>query len=164
MSTKRRAYESGHQPKCLVVIDDSPECDRALYYASRFARRTGATVVMLRIIPTSDRNQQWLGVADIMKAEAQEEAFAALNYAAERATSVGGVPTERAVREGDATEQILDVIDKDEDISLLVLAAGSSPDGPGPIISGLSKTAATFPIPVAIVPGNLSDDDIDALS
>lgn len=164
MSARRRAYESGHQPKCLVVIDDSPECDRALYYASRYAKRSGASVVLLRIIPTTDRHQQWLGVADIMQQEAQEEAFASLNYAAERATSIGEVPTERAVREGDPTEQILDVIEKDADIMLLVLAAGSSTDGPGPIISGLSKTAATFPIPVAIVPGNLTDDDIDALT
>jgi nucleotide-binding universal stress UspA family protein len=164
MSAKRRAYESGHQPKCLVVVDDSPECDRAIYYASRFAKRSGASVVMLRIIPTTDRHQQWLGVADIMQAEAQEEAYAALNYAVERATSIGDVPTERAVREGDPTEQILDVIDKDEDIALLVLAAGSSPDGPGPIIVSLSKTAAAFPIPVAIVPGNLTDEDIEALT
>jgi len=28
---------------------------------------------MLRIIETEDQNQQWLGVADIMRAEAQED-------------------------------------------------------------------------------------------
>ena len=37
MSSKRRSYEAGHKPKYLVVIDDSPECDRAVYYASRRA-------------------------------------------------------------------------------------------------------------------------------
>ncbi len=164
MSARRRAYESGHEPKCLVVIDDSPECDRALYYASRFAKRSGATVVMLRIIPTSDRHQQWLGVADIMQAEAQEEAFAALNYAAERATSVAGVATERAVREGDPTEQILDVIDKDEDIPCCWSGGGIEPRRAGADLASLSKTAAAFPIPVAIVPGNLTDEDIEALT
>src|SRR5215510_4859508 len=58
MSTRRRSYESGHKPKFLVVIDDTPECDRALYFASRRALRIGATVVMLRVIETQDRNQQ----------------------------------------------------------------------------------------------------------
>ena len=74
MSLKRRSYEAGHKPKFLVVIDESPECDRAVYYASRRAARTGASVVMLLVIEPHDRHQQWLGVADIMKAEAHEAA------------------------------------------------------------------------------------------
>ena len=75
MSRKRRSYEAGHKPKFLVVIDDTPECDRAVYFASRRAARVAVTVVMLRVvIETHDRNQQWIGVADIMKAEAHEEA------------------------------------------------------------------------------------------
>jgi nucleotide-binding universal stress UspA family protein len=78
MKKKRRSYEAGHSPKFLVVIDDSPECDRALYFASRRALRIGATVLMLRVIGTEDHGQQWLGVADIMRAEAHEEANAAL--------------------------------------------------------------------------------------
>jgi hypothetical protein len=42
MSKKRRSYEAGHSPKFMVVIDDSLECDRALYFASRRALRIGA--------------------------------------------------------------------------------------------------------------------------
>jgi hypothetical protein len=45
-----------------------------------------------------------------------------------------------------------------------VLAAGTGKEGPGPLITNLAKTAATFPIPVAIVPGQLSDDDIEAMA
>ena len=44
MTKRRRSYEAGHSPKFMVVIDDSPECDRALYFASRRALRVGATV------------------------------------------------------------------------------------------------------------------------
>jgi hypothetical protein len=66
MTKKPRSYEVGHSPKFMVVIDDSPECDRALYFASRRALRVGATVLVLRVIKTRDRNQQWPGVADIM--------------------------------------------------------------------------------------------------
>nr|HAQ92828.1 universal stress protein UspA [Afipia sp.] len=79
MSSQRRSYEQGHKPKCLVVVDDTAEGDRAVYYASRWALRVGGGVVMLRVIETEDRNQQWLGVADIMRAEAEEIANAALD-------------------------------------------------------------------------------------
>src|SRR5205085_11563247 len=93
MKRKRRSYEAGHSPKFLVVIDDSPECDRALYFASRRALRIGATVLMLRVIETLDHGPQWLGVADIMRAEAHVEANAVLDrHAARSAASTGVLP------------------------------------------------------------------------
>lgn len=164
MSRKRRSYESGHKPKFLVVIDDTPECDRALYFASRRAARIGGGVIMLRVIGTQDRNQQWLGVADIMKAEANEEAKVALDRAAERTRKITRSKPERVIREGDTATEILALIENDEDIAILVLGAGTGKEGPGPLVSSLSKSAGEFPIPVAIVPGHLSDEDIDALS
>jgi nucleotide-binding universal stress UspA family protein len=164
MSRKRRSYESGHKPKFLVVIDESPECDRAVYYASRRAARTGASLLMLRVIETRDRNQQWLGVADIMRAEAYEEANAALDRFAGRANGVAGITPERVIREGEVAQEILELIEQDEDIAVLVLAAGTGKEGPGPLVSNLAKTAGTFPIPVAIVPGMLEDEELDALS
>jgi nucleotide-binding universal stress UspA family protein len=164
MSRKRRSYESGHSPKFLVVIDDTPECDRAIYFASRRALRTGASVIMLRVIETQDRNQQWLGVADIMRAEAHEEANSVLDRHAARISSITGVMPERVIREGDKAEEMLKLIDEDEDIAALILAAGTGKEGPGPLVSSLAKTAGDFPIPVAIVPGHLSDEDLDTMS
>ena len=164
MSLKRRSYEAGHSPKFLVVIDDTPECDRALHFASRRAMRTGAAVVMLRVIEMHDRNQQWLGVADIMRAEAHEEANAALDRAAARASSITGAMPERVVREGEKAEEILKVIEEDEDIAVLILAAGTETEGPGPLCTNMAKSAGTFPVPLAIVPGHLSDEDLDTMS
>jgi nucleotide-binding universal stress UspA family protein len=164
MSTKRRSYESGHKPKCLVIVDDTEECDRAVYYASRWAVRVGGGVVMLRVIDTEDRNQQWQGVADIMRAEAEEQANAALDRASGRANGIAAITPERVIREGDPGKEILDVIDKDVDISMLVLAAAVGAEGPGPIITMLARTAGNFPIPLTVVPGNLTDEDIDGLS
>jgi nucleotide-binding universal stress UspA family protein len=164
MSRKRRSYEAGHRPKFLVIIDDSPECDRALYYASRRTARIGGNVIMLYVIETQDRSQQWLGVADIMRAEAHEESNAILDRFAARANGVAGITPERVIREGVMAEEVLKLIDEDEDIAALVLAAGTEKEGPGPLVVNLSKTAGTFPIPVAIVPGHLSDEEIDALS
>ena len=164
MSRKRRSYEVGHKPKYLVVIDDTDECDRAVYYASRRSARTGAGVVMLRVIETKDRNQQWLGVADIMRAEAHEEAQGVLARFAARAHAIAGVTPEQVIREGETAAEILNLIEEDEDITILVLAAGTSNDGPGPLVADLCTTAGTFPVPVAIVPGHLNDQELGAMT
>ena len=164
MTTQRRSYETGHKPKCLVIVDDIAESDRAVRYASRWAIRAGGGVVMLRIVETENQNQQWLGVADIMRAEALEEANAALDRAAGRANGIAAITPERVIREGDPTEQMIDVIEKDVDIIMLVLAANPGPEGPGPIISATADAVGTFPIPIVIVPGDLGDEEIDALS
>ena len=164
MPRRRRSYEAGHRPKLLVVIDDTAECDRAVYFASRRAARIGGNVIMLRVIEMHDQSQQWLGVADIMRAEAREEAEAELNKYAARARSIAGVTAQRAIREGDKAEEVLKLIDDDEDIFVLVLAAGTGTEGPGPLVVNIGGTAGDYPIPIAIVPGHLTDEEIDALS
>jgi nucleotide-binding universal stress UspA family protein len=164
MPRRRRSYEAGHKPKLLVIVDETPECDRAIYFASRRAARIGGNVVMLRVIETHDQSQQWLGVADIMRAEAHEEADAELGKYAARANGIAGITPERAVREGDKVEEILKLIDDDEDIFILVLAAGTGSEGPGPLVATMGRAAGDYPIPVAIVPGHLSDEEIDALA
>jgi nucleotide-binding universal stress UspA family protein len=164
MSKKRRSFEKGHKRKYLVIIDDTKECDRAVYWACKRAARTKSVVVMLRVIETGDRSQQWLGVADIMQAEAMEAAQAALKKYRERAQKVGKIKVEEVIREGAAAEQVVKLIDEDDDIGILVLGAGTGKEGPGPLVTDIGKTAGTFPIPVAIVPGGLSDEEIDASS
>src|SRR3979409_2809706 len=113
-----------HKQHRLVLTDDTSEVDRALYFAARSPARVGAGVIMLRVIETHDRNQQWAGVADIMKAEAHEEANAALDKYATRANGMAGITPERVVREGATADEILGLIEDDEDIAILVLAAG----------------------------------------
>jgi nucleotide-binding universal stress UspA family protein len=162
--SKRRSFEKGHKRKYLVVIDDSEECDRAIYWAAKRAGRTKSVIVMLRVMETGDQNAQWLGVADIMKAEAMEAAKAALHKASERAKKIAQVKVDLVIREGVVVDEIPKLIEEDADIGILVLAAGAGAEGPGPLVTNLAKTAGTFPIPVAIVPGHLSDEDIEASS
>ena len=149
MSRQRRSYETGHKPKLLVVIDETEECDRAVYFASRRAARIGGNVVMLRVVETLDQGQQWLGVADIMRAEAHEEASAELAKYAARAESIGGITPEQALREGDKAEEILKLIDEDEDIFILVLGACASAEGPGRSspLSAVPPAIIRFPSP-----------------
>ena len=164
MSSKRRSYETGHKRKYLVIIDDTEECDRAVFWAAKRAGRTKSQIVMLRVIEPGDRNQQWLGVADIMKAEQQEEANAALDKFAARAYQIAEISPDRVIREGETTQEIVKLIDEDADIGILVLAAATGKEGPGPLVASVAKTAGAFPIAVAIVPGHLSDEDLEAMA
>jgi nucleotide-binding universal stress UspA family protein len=164
VSGVRRSYESGHRPKFLVVVDETPECERAIRFAARRVTRTGSSLVMLAIVAPPD-NFEWLGVGDAMRAEAEEEAAEQLEAAAATARSAAGVEPEQVIRVGDKSETILDLIQEDADISFLVLAAGTGKEGPGPLVSTLvGKAAGTFPVPVVIVPGGLTDEEIDALA
>jgi nucleotide-binding universal stress UspA family protein len=119
---------------------------------------------MLRVIETEDLNQQWLGVADIMRTEAEDDANDALDRAAGLAYATAAITPERVIRKGEPMPQILSVIEEDPDICMLVLAASIGAEGPGPIITLLAKTAKNLPVPLLIVPGMLSDEQIDALS
>ncbi len=161
---RRRSYEAGHRAKFVVVVDDTPECDRAIYFAARRAARTGVGLVLVSVISTDDF-QHFLGVADVMKAEAEQKANESLEKAAARARALAGIEPERVVRFGVKVDEVVALIEEDEDIALLVLAAGTGKEGPGPLVSMLATAAASsFPVPVAIVPGHLADAEIDALS
>jgi hypothetical protein len=161
----RKAFEPGHQRNFLVVIDETPECDRAVYYGSRRAARTSSNLVMLGVVPLGESNQQWLGVGELMREEAHEEVQKRLDHYAARAKNLAGIEPERVIREGAKAEEVLKLIDEDEDIAVLVLAAAAGNEGPGPLVSSLAGSGSgTFPIPITIVPGNLTDEELDALA
>ena len=159
MVSKRLANVEGHRRKLLVIVDDSPECDRAITYAALRAERTGGLLDMLFVIAPGDF-QHWLGVEEIMRAEAREAADAALATYVEKAKSLADITVETVVREGSLREELLNLIEEDQDIAILVLAAGDRSDGPGPLVSSLAGKGSSFPIPVTVVPCHISDDDI----
>ena len=164
MAMKRKSTEEGHRRKFLVIIDDTPECSRALLYAARRAEHSGGALVLLYVIGPADF-QHWLGVENIMRAEAMEQAEATLGRFADMARTFGTVEPQLVIREGNRSEEILNLIEADEDIAILVLAAGTDQEGPGPLVTALAgKTSATFPIPITIVPGQLDDEAIAAVA
>ncbi|MBX3577672.1 MAG: universal stress protein [Rhizobiaceae bacterium] len=163
MVSKRLSREAGHRRKFLAIIDDTPECERAVAYASRRARSTGGVLVLLYVIEPGDF-QHWLGVEKIMREEASATASAALDGYAQTIRQNIGIEPELVVREGKATEEIHRLIEDDQDIAILVLAAGAGKEGPGPLVSSIAGKAAAFPIPVTVVPQNLSDEDIENLA
>jgi nucleotide-binding universal stress UspA family protein len=164
MVTKRRSGEAGHRRKFLVVIDDTPEVSRAVRYAARRAEHTGGALLLLYVIGPAEF-QQWMGVENIMRAEAMEAAEAALGKFADMVRNWSAIEPEMVIREGNRSEEIVKLIEEDPDIAILVLAAGTDKEGPGPLVSALAgKGSGTFPVPITIVPGNLDDDAIAAIA
>ncbi|MCX7339602.1 MAG: universal stress protein [Hyphomicrobiales bacterium] len=165
MSTPtRRAYEPGHRPKFMVVVDDTDECSRAVRFAARRAARIGSGVLLAAVISPVEISQ-WRGVEEVMQAEALEQAERQLDSAAAIVRAVAGLEPERIVRQGSRADEILKIIAGDEDVALLILAAGTDSEGPGPLVANLAgRSSGHFPVPLAIVPGHLSDQDIDGLA
>jgi nucleotide-binding universal stress UspA family protein len=163
MVSKRLSREAGHRRKFLAIIDDTPECERAVAYASRRAKSTSGVLVLLYVIEPGDF-QHWLGVEKIMREEATAAANAALDAYAQKIRQGLGIEPELVVREGKPTEEIHKLIEDDQDIAIFVLGAGAGKEGPGPLVTSIAGKGAAFPIPVTVVPQSLSDDDIENLA
>lgn len=151
-------YESEYKRKFLVVIDETVECDRALTFAAYRVKRTGGTVVLMSVIQKPEFIG--LGVEDVLRAEAVEEAERNLDTRLARIRDIGDVRSESVIREGDGAEEIEKVIDQDRDIAILVLAASISGEGPGPLVTHFANRANALPIPLTIVPGRMTDEEI----
>lgn len=163
---KRKVFETGHRRKILVIADESKEVEPALYFAASRALHTNAAVVLLYVIEVE--NQFWGGVRAVQIEEESNKAKAVFRLLRRKISNEGfdTVDVEEVLREGKTVEEILKLIDEDEDIAVLVLGAAVDVKGPGPLVSSLAagSTAGKFPIPVTIVPGDLTLDDIKALA
>jgi len=153
-----------YKRKFLVVIDDTEECGRAVAFAAYRVRRTGGTVVFLSVIESADF-QHWLGVEDVMRAEALEEAERLLDSHMAQVRKIGDIQVETVIREGRPAEEVEALIAADRDIAILVLAASSSADGPGPLVTAFATRSGgnALRLPVTIVPGHMSDAEIEAV-
>ena len=125
--------DSGYSRKFLVLIDETAECDRAVSFAALRVKRTGGTLVLLSAIDTQDFDQ-FIGVADTMRAEARAEAERNLDARIARIAELGQIRTETVIREGRPAEAIEAVVAQDPGIAILVIAARLGDKGPGPLM------------------------------
>lgn len=148
----------------LVVVDDSEEMRAALLYACRRARNTGGRVALLRVIEPVEF-QHFATVGNLMREEARQDAEQLLQRMATEVYQASGEMPVLYVREGHIRDELLKLIDEEPAISILVLATGTGPEGPGPLISSLiGKYSNKLHIPVTIVPGSLDDEAVAQLS
>ena len=149
--------------KFLVVLDDSKECLNAMRFAAMRAAHTGGGVVILSVIPPDEFNH-WIGVSDIMRAEARERIEAHFEVFAKWMRDKQGIDPELVIREGEPVDEILKQVREDTDVGVLVLGASIEGKGPGPLVTQLTKNAGLLPMPITIVPGDLSKDRLEAIT
>lgn len=148
----------------LVVVDQTEEMRVALRYAGRRARATGGRVDLLYVLEPPEF-QQWSAIGDLMQQEQREEAERLLQDLSSKVFDMAGSFPVLHIVEGDRREEVLKLLREDPGISILVLGAGTGPEGPGPLVSHLvGKMAGRLNIPITIVPGSLSEAEIDALT
>ena len=156
--------EPEHDLTFLVVVDETPELNVALRYTCRRAKRTGSRIAML-YVQEPPEPQQWSGISDLMREEMREKAEETLAQWSEQVVALTGQRPILHIREGDRRDELLKLLASDPSITALVLGASIGADGPGPLISALTgKYASQLRVPLAIVPGNLSEKEIDAIT
>jgi nucleotide-binding universal stress UspA family protein len=146
----------------LVVVDESEEMRVALDYAARRAAHTGGRVALLYVIEPSDL-QQWMAVETLMREERREEAEQLLQKLSAEVAEISGSLPIVYIREGRRRDELLALLDEEPSVSILVLAAGAGPEGPGPLVTALvGKMSGRMRVPVTIVPGNLTAEQLAA--
>jgi nucleotide-binding universal stress UspA family protein len=148
----------------LVVVDGTEEMRVALRYACRRAAHTHGRVALLYVMESSEF-QHWMSVGDLMREEARSEGEQILQRCATQVSEQTGSLPVLYLREGSRRSQLMELIDEEPSISILVLAADTGPRGPGPLVSALTgKFVGKLRVPVTIVPGHLSDEEVDRIA
>ncbi len=148
----------------LVVVDQSEEMRVALHFAARRAMRTGGRVALLFVQEPAEF-QHWMAVGDLMREEAREEAEALMQRLSAEVREWSGTYPVVHMREGDVREELLKLLEEEPSISILVLAASTESGAPGPLISYIvGKGSGSLRVPVTIVPGSLTDEEIIAIT
>jgi nucleotide-binding universal stress UspA family protein len=148
----------------LVVVDDTPEMRTALRYACRRAAKSGGRVAMVHVAEPSGF-REWVGVSQLMEDEARQQAEAVMQKIAAEVSKISGKMPILYFREGDRREEVMKLIDEELTISILVLGASTGPKGPGPLVTALtSKFVGKLRVPLTIVPGHLTADDIEHIA
>ncbi|WP_424985953.1 universal stress protein [Microbulbifer sp. S227A] len=149
--------------KFLVVLDDSRECLNAMRFAAMRAAHTGGGVEILSVIPPDEFNH-WIGVGEVMREEARERIHAHFEVFAKWMRDRQGIDPELVIREGEAVAEIMAQVKDDPEIGVLVLGAGTDKKGPGPLVSQMTRSAGSLPIPITIVPGDLTKEKLEAIT
>jgi nucleotide-binding universal stress UspA family protein len=155
--------ENDGMRKFLVILDDSRECLNAMRFAAMRAANTGGGVEILAVIPPDEFNH-WIGVSDIMREEARERIHAHFEVFAKWMRDRQGIDPELVIREGEPVPEILAQVRDDPEIGVLVLGAGTDKKGPGPLVTQLTKNSGSLPMPITIVPGDLSKERLEAIT
>jgi nucleotide-binding universal stress UspA family protein len=162
--TEATTTEKSRDRVFLVVVDETQELKVALRYACIRARKTGGRVALLAVVEPADA-QDWMGVNELMREEARMAAEQALQKLAADVQKTSNAMPILIIREGNRRDELLKLIEEEPSMSILVLGAATGAKGPGPLVSALTtKFVGKLRIPITLVPGNLSLEEIDTIA
>lgn len=148
----------------LCVVDRSEELSRAVRFACLRARNADRRVALLYVTEPAEF-QHWMAIGERMREEAREEAEEMVQAVASVVQRMTGKIPPVYIREGNVAEELIKLIDEEQNIALLVLGAATGSEGPGPLVTQLvEKQAGRLRVPITIVPGNLTDEQLDAIT
>src|ERR1700730_14417344 len=148
----------------LRVVAASEELQTALHSAARRAAHTGGRIALLYVIEPSEL-QHWVAIENLAREERRDEGEQLLQRLCEEIAPIAGTMPIVYIREGRRRAELRALSAEEPSISILVLAAGTGPEGPGPLITYLTGQAAgRLQIPITIVPGGLTLEQLDAVS
>ena len=146
----------------LVIMDETEEAVRALRFASRRAMKTGGAVHILALVPRESFNA-FGAVQATIEEEAYNRAEMVASSAAGSIFAESGKMPVISVRTGDAQSVIRDYLADHPEVAALVLGTAKE-GGPGPLVSHFSAHAGALPCLLFLVPGGMTDEDLDRLS
>jgi nucleotide-binding universal stress UspA family protein len=132
-------------------------------FAALRAAHTGGGVQILSII-SPEEFQHFMGVADLMRAEARERIEAHFEVFAKWMRDRQGINPELVIREGDPETEILAQVREDPEVGVLVLGASHEKSGPGPLVTALTRSSGSLPVPITIVPGDMSKERLESIT
>jgi nucleotide-binding universal stress UspA family protein len=148
----------------LVCVDETDECRVAMRLAALRAHHTGGQIVLLYVIERAVF-QHWVAVGEKMAEEGRLEAEARLQILAAEVHDYAGIRPVLFVKEGSKAEQILQLITDEPYISAMVLGCAPEGKGSNDLVHELtSQLTRRLSIPLLVVPGNLSDQELRNLT
>ena len=150
----------------LVVVNESEELASVLHYACKRALHTGGKIALLYLIDTESSKdfQHWQFVGDMVEEEAQEAADNALNRHAELIIKKTGIAPIKHIRKGHPRDELFSLVKEHPEISILLLGSSQN-EKQGPLVEAVTgKNTGQIGIPVTLVPGSLSVEEIDHLT
>ena len=147
----------------LVVVDETDEMRNALRYACRRAQRSGGRVALVYVIEPVEF-QHWLGVGRMMEEDARAAAEQRIQWLAGEVQAQTGIMPIVHIREGKRADEVVKLIQEDPSISILVLGTAVDGSDPGPLVSYVTSNLRRLRVPITLVPGELTGEEIDALT
>lgn len=148
----------------LVVVDDSKELRPALRYACRRAKRVDDTIALAFIIEPHG-HFKFTSVGEVISDGDRQEAEELVQKYANKVYEISGKKPVVYIRQGEKVDEVINLIEENTKFSVLVLGASEDKEGPGILVSELTgKRSGRLKIPITVIPGALSDEQVDNLS